>query len=696
MIPRDFHFSALHNAWHVLWLLPLMILVLYSVFKKREKIKELIEGKLQKKVIIPHDPLFTGFKFFCFVCGWIFAVIALMDPLGNEYYQGSSKAAVDKPPSLDLIFLVDVSTSMAVADMRNQMTRLAAVEEIADRLVAKLKSDSVALFAFTSKLIPLVPMTWDRTFFRLMLREIEFNEEDHFGTNYATVFQQLRAHIEGNYPKSSKAIILFSDGGDTSLESLSGAKKAAATEVILQEAANLNVPFFTVGMGSDAGGVVPDVMQDGKKVISRLDDALLLAISKKTGGRYFSAKDQSAIDLAARINQSLERPRNTMKMNATADLNGSYHYYFQIPLALSLFLFAIYYLFPSVKRTLFLFPLLLSFQVSAEDVGKTLFDSGKYAESSDWYAGELKHLPPEWLRNKLLYNFGTSLMAEKKWEDAERAFFAVSKDAYTYPLFRLRLLYNQLLILWYEAEKEPNAREKLQEALFILNLVKQEKCDEDCPEHLLEKYREKVVESLNQLPKEEVPFDISAKIRIFRLASLLPTLSKDALKTLENLTEKKDFAEAAFILEQEKQKLATTPTMLLESLLDEIPLASTLKGQEPVVLKDGRQFYPFIYEWQKKQFSKGICQCAPWGEALPPFTDGLRALELEPFEEQLFYTYDKWLDALKQLNSKNDTSHETNQQERENEDQREMQEMQTLDKQKNKAKMQSIGEGMPW
>lgn len=712
MIPRDFHFSAFYNAWHLIWLFPLMLLVFVSFLNKKKKIGELVEEKLQNKVIIPRDPVFTGFKFLCFALGWVFAVIALMDPLGNEYYQGSEKTVQNRPPSLDLLFLMDVSSSMAVTDMRNKMTRLSAAEEIADRLVSKLKSDSVALFAFTSQLVPLVPMTLDRIFFRLMLREIQFNEEDHFGTDYATVFKQLKKHMLENYPKSSKAVILFSDGGDTTLESLSGSDKTAATDAILKEAATLNAPIFTVGMGSIAGGEIPDVMQNGQKVISKLDDTLLLEISQKTGGRYFAAIDQSAIDLASKINQSLERPRNTMEVNAVSDTGGSFHYYFQIPLAFSLFFLALYYLLPSARRMLFLLPIVISFQANAQDVGKILFDSGQYAESSEWYAGELKHLPPEWLRNKLLYNLGTSLMKEKKWEDASRAFFAVSSEGYTYPLFRLRLLYNQLLILWYEAEKGPYAREKLQDALFILDLSDNEKCDADCPEHLLEEYRIKVKKRLSQIPDKQVEIDpylqVARLVHIFRLASMLPKLSESSLKNLRELAEKSsnsafkeplnqaDLKMATFLLEQEKLHLSSNPTQLLESLLDEIPLASALKGRESEVLADGRQFYSFLFEWQKKQFSKGACQCAPWGEVIPPFSEGLKALEVEPFDGQLFYVYDKWLDALKELKSNKDSASSSKQQDRENEDLRELQEMQTLDKQKNKAKMQSIGEGMPW
>ncbi len=685
MIPRDFHFSYFYNAWHLLWLLPLILLFIYSFWKRQQNADKLVDDKLQSKVLIPRDTLLTGLKLLCFGLGWSFAVLALMGPLGNEYYQATSDAQVKRPPSIDLIFLMDVSTSMAVKDMRNQKTRWSVAEEVADKLISKLRSDPVAIFAFTSKLVPIVPMTLDRTFARLMLREIQFNEENNFGTNFTKVFQQLKTHIDENYPKSAKAIVLFSDGEDTG---------KTASQAILDAAIRLNTPIFTVGVGTIAGGEVPDVLQNGQKVVSKLDEALLLELSQKTGGRYFSAQDQSPIDLASRINQSLERPRNTMSASDSSDASGSYHYYFQIPLGLALLFLSLYFLLPSAKRVLLL--LVFAFHANAVDVGKTLFDSGQYAESAAWYEGELKHLPPEWLRNKLLYNMGTSLMEEKEWEEADRAFFAVSKEAYSYPLFRLRLLYNQLLILWF---KPDNVRENLTDALFILSLVEHEKCDTDCPESLLRDLEEKIKARLDQLPEDETkenPYrEVSRQVRIFRLASLLPKLSESSLETLKKLTEiQTSLSQTAFLLEQKKRELATTPAMLLESLIDEIPLASELKGQESALLNDGKSFYPFILNWQKKQFSKGVCQCAPWAEVIPPFTDGLRALDAPPFEEQLFYTYDKWLEALNKLNT--DTSESQQPQKQEDEDLRELQEMQTLDKQKDKAKMQPIGEGMPW
>lgn len=634
MIPRDFFFSYFHNLWHLFWIIPLLGIIFYANSRRKTTANQLIEPKLQRDVMIAQDRFWYGLSVLSYFLAWGLAVLAMMGPMGNEHYL-EKQPYTNQQPSLEIFLLIDVSQSMGVADGRSKKTRLESAIEIADRLVAKLKNDSVAVFAFTSALVPFVPLTYDRTFVRLMIQELQLNEGDYYGTKFPVVFEQLKKSLFENYPKAAKAIVLFSDGGDDTVEAAQD--RPSAISSVVKVVKSLKVPVFSVGIGTKEGGEVPNV---GKKVISRFDEALLSAISRETGGRYFSGNNQSADEIADRINQSLERPR-TSSEGVVASSKGFFQSYFQIPLALAIALFGAAFLMPTARK---MGVILLFFSIAeAADPGNTLFETGHYAEASDWYRGELKHLPPEWLRNKLLYNLGTSLMAEKKWEEASHTFFAITEEAYTYPLFRLRLLYNQIMALYHQnVDISP-----------LLEFMDQK-----------------------DIPKGDKPLD---PILLLRLRALLQKSS--------------DLNQDAFNLLQLKMEQAKSPHPFLQAALDQLAIAYSLPLHEELVAKNASRFYPLLLEWQKKKFAEGICQCHPWDQALPSFSLGERMLQEQPFDKQIPYTYEKWIEALKMMQEAPPSKQE--EEKPEESDIRELREMQTLDKQPAKAKMKPVG-GIPW
>lgn len=715
MIPRDFHFSALEQAWQFLWLLPIIALLCVSWFWRRRGINHLVHPELQPFVLLFNQPVQRVLKGVFFVIGWILAVFAWMDPLGNQYYPDEKKPAEmhSQVPSLDLYILLDVSQSMAVADEYGKRTRLELAEELIDRLAYELKEDALALFLFSGDLVPLVPLTFDTTFLRLMLTQVELNAEGSYGTQFAKVFNQLKVKFADSPQNASKAILLFTDGGDNLFETAQD--KPSVLQGILQGADSLKTPIFTIGLGTQAGGIVPEATFRGERVTSKLEDALLIKMSESTGGKYFSSEGVSVDHLAGKINQALSRLRwNVRDLNLNANQEGVFRHYFQIPLFLSLMFFILSRYWP--KRQDVVISLMLCSQYCfSSDTGSALYESGQFQNASEWYYGELKDLPPEWLRDKLLYNWGTSLLAEEKWAEANRAFFAVSAEGYEYPLFRLRLLYNQAVELVREGEKKQDPR-LLQNALFLLQLGKNELCTSNCPEELfgsvIEEIKRRLTLQMGAGKSEETEAPLEALIRQFHLAALLPHLSDASLFWLE--TQKPDFPplkkaleakelkdrrsfllQAAFALEQLRMSQAVSPETFLEAALDAVALLNNLEAfdvhLQQEMVKDASRFFTVVREWQKKGFSKGECQCAPWKDAIPLFSEGLHVLEEKPFPGQLFFAYNKWVDVLARLKQG-----AASPQQQPSDELRELREMQELDKKPKKAKMKSIGEEMPW
>lgn len=293
MIPRDFHFAHPAAFFYILALIPVVLVLPWSYRKRLLALNQLVQSSALQRIAVMRDPVRIAIKAGLFFLGWTLAVIALMRPQGNESYMSgeSSVQAIPKSEqvarlaSQDLFLLIDTSQSMAVADARNGQRRLDRAIDIADRLLSHVKQDQVALYAFTSNLVAIVPLTFDAIFNRLMLRELQINEGDSAGTSLLQIFTQLKKAEMDALPNQPKVVVLFSDGGDTAIEALSGEKREQAIGRLAEEVQNLKLSaLFTVGIGTAEGGIVPDVLYKGQKVTSKLDAELLQALSAKTNG----------------------------------------------------------------------------------------------------------------------------------------------------------------------------------------------------------------------------------------------------------------------------------------------------------------------------------------------------------------------------------------------------------------------------
>src|SRR5690606_21686855 len=109
----------------------------------------------------------------------------------------------------DVIFLVDASASMSVADMRGGLSRFNYAKEIVDAAISKLQGESVALSAFTSGVTVLSPLTMDYFFVRIMLKQMQINEGDIAGTNLVEAIAVTREQYFPFITPSLKSLIIL-------------------------------------------------------------------------------------------------------------------------------------------------------------------------------------------------------------------------------------------------------------------------------------------------------------------------------------------------------------------------------------------------------------------------------------------------------------------------------------------------------
>ena len=334
----------------------------WGLFQYRQRMQPLFFPKATAGLIVPRSGLIFWTKCSAVCVAWVLCSLALMQPKGNGHYpQGlqppkqPSGAAKLQFKAHEVIFLMDASASMSCTDTREGETRLDYARDIADEIISDLTGETVSLYTFTSIVTQLSPSTLDYLYVRLKLKETEINEGGAAGTDIMAALEKMRKEEYAVLPsKKLWTLILLTDGGDTKLESLQGNQREQminAMANLVDDAAKLNLRVFTIGLGTQAGQAVPNILYQGKPVISKLQDDILRKLSETGRGKYYFANDNTSLDISADIikfmnqdNPYIEKETiegiKTASGSAASKENLVYDFYFQYPLGIVILLLA--------------------------------------------------------------------------------------------------------------------------------------------------------------------------------------------------------------------------------------------------------------------------------------------------------------------------------------------------------------------
>jgi Ca-activated chloride channel family protein len=193
----------------------------------------------------------------------------------------------------DMVIALDISQSMKARDISNN-SRLEVAKAIIARMLKGLRQDRLGLVVFAGETMVQSPLSTDRNTFLTFLERVDPKLLSKQGTDLAGAIETSLDRFDMN-ASQSKVILLFSDGEDRNKDRLDKA---------IAEAARKNVPVFTVGLGSEKGGYIPEgrtwfgenvyKRYKGQLVVTRLEDEILKKIADETNGRYFRAADISS------------------------------------------------------------------------------------------------------------------------------------------------------------------------------------------------------------------------------------------------------------------------------------------------------------------------------------------------------------------------------------------------------------------
>lgn len=270
-----FKFAELNYLW-LLWLIPIIIFwYVASSHRKKIKIQKLIAEDLWKEVIPSYAKKSNrGLKLTLLILGLSFICITLLRP------QWGYELREIKRRGVDLFVLVDTSDSMLASDIKpNRMER--AKRELID-LLQYLSGDRIGLIAFAGDSYVACPLTQDYSAFSLFIDHLNTSLIPSEGTNIGSALNRALESF-GKGDSQSKAIILITDGEST----------VAQDSSLLERIQKENIRVYIIGMGSEKGAPIPlpegDGFykdQQGKVVISKLNESSLKELALSTGGTY--------------------------------------------------------------------------------------------------------------------------------------------------------------------------------------------------------------------------------------------------------------------------------------------------------------------------------------------------------------------------------------------------------------------------
>ena len=227
---------------------------------------------------VRRSPTLTKWVLWVAIASWCCLVVASTRPqwIGNPIPQAVS--------GRDLLIAVDLSGSMKEKDFfvqGQQVDRLTATKWVGSGFIEKRDGDRLGLILFGDNAYLQVPLTFDRKTVQVLLDEAFIGmagESTAIGDAIGLAVKRLRKN-----PSGEKVLILLTDGANTSgvVTPLKAAELAAGE----------GLKIYTVGIGADEM-IVRGFFGNRRVTPSRdLDEDTLRAIAKKTGGRYFRARD---------------------------------------------------------------------------------------------------------------------------------------------------------------------------------------------------------------------------------------------------------------------------------------------------------------------------------------------------------------------------------------------------------------------
>lgn len=311
----------------VLWFVaPLLVLALSVLAYRCIRIQKIVHllgsAKTRERLLLNFSMPKVWIKAVLFMLGLFSISLTLLHPQWNK------KDETVAQQGRDLIIALDISRSMLARDCAP--SRLECAKAKIKALVKRLSCERVGLLLFSGTAFMQCPLTSDYSSFFMFLDQVDA-ETIASGT---TAFDQAIIAALNSYKeiegRKSKLLVLVTDGEDFS-SNLSKIKQRVHDE---------NIHVFTFGVGTTEGAPIPlfdergnqiGHMKDkrGSVVISRLNEGILNAVARDSGGMYIHMTSD-ATDLKTLVTQIHRFEKEKIEDKTFSHIDEQYPYFLAI------------------------------------------------------------------------------------------------------------------------------------------------------------------------------------------------------------------------------------------------------------------------------------------------------------------------------------------------------------------------------
>jgi Ca-activated chloride channel family protein len=170
--------------------------------------------------------------------------LALVNPKIGTKIETISRAGVD------VVFALDVSKSMLAEDIAPN--RLDKSKQLITQIINSLGGDRVGIIGYAGSAFPQVPITTDFSTTKLFLNSMDTDMVSSQGTAITEAIKMAETYYNDE-DQVNKVLFIVSDGED----------HEGSISKIVNEAANLGIRIYTIGVGTKKGGPIPIKYLDG-------------------------------------------------------------------------------------------------------------------------------------------------------------------------------------------------------------------------------------------------------------------------------------------------------------------------------------------------------------------------------------------------------------------------------------------------
>ncbi len=225
-------------------------------------------------------------------------VVVLARPQSSKSWHDQTKEGID------IIIAEDISGSMLAKDLKPN--RLKAAKNVAIDFIQGRPNDNIGLVIFAGESFTQCPLTTDHDILINLFNSVDFGMIAD-GTAIGEGLANAVSRIKDSKAKS-KVIILLTDGSNNSGE--------IAPETAAEIARKFGVRVYTIAIGTIGKAMSPIMTPFGinyelKEVV--IDEPTLKKIAELTGGTYFRAKDNNALESIYKEIDQMEKSKIEVK-----------------------------------------------------------------------------------------------------------------------------------------------------------------------------------------------------------------------------------------------------------------------------------------------------------------------------------------------------------------------------------------------